>query len=124
MPTIEALKARIAKANARMQASHSQNLEPGAYGFTITEAREEYIEKRQEARLYLRMLCDGTLTTDTFAYTEEMTWKLAKLLASIGIDFDAFIKKDIDVKDLIGRSGELIAEKHGEKVYYKYQEQG
>jgi hypothetical protein len=64
------------------------------------------------------MLGDGQLTTDTFEYSDKMTWKLERFLASINVDFDAF--KKMQPKELIGKTGELIAEEHGEKVYYQY----
>jgi hypothetical protein len=96
MPTIEALKARIAKASAKFEAAKSKVLSPGDYEFTIKDAREEHDAVREYNYLFLRLECDGQTTTDRFPLTDNMMWKLEALLDSVSPESLR------DLRDLIG----------------------
>jgi hypothetical protein len=112
---IEALKARLAKANARMEAERSKILPPGDYEFVIKSAREEHDEERGYDYLFLRMECNGRQTTsDRFPFTDQMFWKLEELFASLGVTTG-------EIKDLVGRCGRFVAVTKGEWTIYEYQ---
>lgn len=117
MPTIEELKARIAKASAKFGAAKSKILAPGDYEFTILEAKEERDDKRGYDYWYLRLECDGQATTDRFPLVDNMFWKIAELLDSVGLELESLK----DVRDLIGKSGRLIAVTKDDWTIYQYQ---
>jgi hypothetical protein len=103
MPTIEELKTRIAKAKVGLW--QSQILTPGDYEFVVKEAKEEYDEVRKYHYWYLRLECNGQATSDRFRLIDDDFEKIKNLLASVGLEL-ASLK---DVKDLVGRSGQLVA---------------
>jgi hypothetical protein len=111
---IKALKARIAKASARMEAERSKILPPGDYAFTIKSAREEHDEEREYDYLFLRLECNGQTTSDRFPLTDKMFWKLEELFASLG-------ETSGEIKDLVGRSGRFVAVIKDAWTIYEYQ---
>jgi hypothetical protein len=115
MPTIEELKARIA--NARVGAGQSKILLPGDYEFTVLGAREQHDDKRGYDYWYLRLDCGGQATSDRFPWTDDRLDKIKDLLKSVGLELGSLR----DVRDLIGRSGRLIAEIKGDWTIYQYQ---
>jgi hypothetical protein len=119
MPNIEALKAKIAKAKVGL--GQSQILTPGDYEFVVKEAKEEYDEVRMYPYWYLRLEANGQATSDRFPLVDNMFWKLVELLNAVGLELESLK----DVKDLVGRSGRLVAEKKGEEgkeiTVYEYQ---
>jgi hypothetical protein len=117
MATIESLRVKLGAAAAKLEASQCQILPPGEYRFVVKEAREEHDEKRGYDYWYLRLDCGGKLTTDRFPLVENMFWKLNQLLAAVGLDIDDLN----DVRELVERTGEFIAEKKGELTIYRYQ---
>jgi hypothetical protein len=111
---IEQLKEKLRGANERLK--KSLLLRPGDYRFSVVSAQIEHDDKRQYDYLYLKLLCDGETASDRFPFGDNMLFKLAELLKAVGLEIDDWA----DPKDLVGRSGRLIAEANGEKVFYKY----
>jgi hypothetical protein len=111
MATIEALKAHIAKASAKMEALQSKILPPGDYEFIVKEAKAEHDDKREYDYWYLRLDCNGQTTSDRFPLVDNMFWKLGELLDSVGLQLESLT----GVKDLVGRSGQLVAVRKGEE---------
>jgi hypothetical protein len=116
MRTIDQLKEKLRVARDRLQSSHCQILQPGDYRFSVVSAQIEHDSKREYDYLYVRLDCDGLLTSDQFPFTDNMLFKLGELLKAVGLELDNWA----DPKDLVGRSGRLIAEAHDDKTFYKY----
>jgi hypothetical protein len=110
---LEQLKEKLRGANERLK--KSLLLEPGDYRFSIISAEIKHDDKRAYDYLYVKLLCDGETASDRFPF-DDMLWKLAELLRAVGLEIDDWV----DPKDLVGRSGQLTAEAHGDKVFYKY----
>jgi hypothetical protein len=113
---MNALLEKLKGAKARVDASSSQILQPGDYGFLIREASMKHDDKRQYDYLYIRLDCDGRQTSDRFPITDNMLWKFVDLLAAVGIEIDNWVGP----ADLVGRKGELTATKDGSATYYRY----
>jgi hypothetical protein len=120
MQRIEELKARIAKASARFEAAKSKILSPGDYEFVVLEAREEHDDKRGYDYWYLRLECDGQATSDRFRLIDDDFKKIKDLLKAVGLELESLK----DIRDLIGRSGRLVAVVKGEWTIYEYQPKG
>jgi hypothetical protein len=89
MATIETLRARVAKASAKMEALQSKILPPGDYEFTVLEAKEEHDDKREYDYWYLRLDCNGQTMSDRFPLVDNMFWKLGELLDSVGLQLES-----------------------------------
>jgi hypothetical protein len=112
------LRDRIQRANKGFQSTVSRILKPGVYRFEIKTAGIEHDEKRGYDYLYLRMLCnDDVLTSDRFPMRDDMLWKIADLLAAVGLELDSWTVE----KELVGLAGDLTAEQKGTLVVYRYQ---
>jgi hypothetical protein len=111
MATIETLRARVAKASAKMEALQSKIMPPGDYEFTVLEAKEEHDDKREYDYWYLGLDCGRQATSDRFPLTDNMLWKLGELLEAVGLELESLT----GAKDLVGRSGKFIAVKKGEQ---------
>lgn len=105
---IDDLKKKLQKANANLRLS--QCLKPGKYRFVIREVKEDYDVKLEYGYLRVRFDCNGQLVSDRFP----SGGKVDELLLAVGPGVK-------DTEDLVGRTGELIADppKNG-KVYYHY----
>jgi hypothetical protein len=115
--SLASLRAKLGAANAKLEASQCQILPPGDYPFVIKEAREEHDEKRGYDYWYLKLDCGGKLTSDRFPIVDNMLWKLNQVLVAVGLDVDDLN----DVRELVERTGEFIAEKKSELTIYQYQ---
>jgi hypothetical protein len=108
---------KIRKATERLEKSHCKILKPGAYSFTVQEAKIEHDKDRKYDFVFVKLDCGEVLTSDRFPIVDNMIRKLGDFLAAMGLDADT----RSDEKDLIGRTGKLTAEKQADgKVFYRY----
>ena len=113
---MSSLLEKLKRAKARLDASTTQILQPGEYGFSVREARSEHDDKRQYDYIYVRLECDEIQTSDRFPITDNMLWKLNDLLVAVGLEVDSWTGPG----DLVGRTGKLSATKDGSNTYYRY----
>ena len=115
-------KQRLAKVNDSLRPV--EILPPGLYSFRVEEARFKKDEERKYEYLYVRLHCSGEAgefkTSDRFRLVDELIWKFAQFCEAIGFSVDDLSNE----KEFIGREGELVAVKDGDKTYYEYQNPG
>jgi hypothetical protein len=106
---------KVRKATAKLEKSHCQILQPGKYLLMDREVKREHDRVRHYDYLYVRLECDGQMPSDRFPITDDMIWKLGDFLSAVGLDVDSLS----DIKDLVGRTGQLSAELQpdGKTVY-------
>ena len=121
MKNLDEIRQRLAASTVR--ASQHKLLAPGPYSFKITDAKERQDGQRGYEYVYIELSCqsDGAVvvTQDRFALVDAEFWlrKLNSLLAAVGLDSDSWSS----VRQLIGRTGELVAEAKGTMIVHHYQ---
>ena len=115
---IARLKQLNLSAQKRFDAQTHRILDDGEYNFEVVESRFDHDSVRRYGYLYVQLRCnESILTSDRFPDTDNMLWKLASFLASVGIDPENWKSE----KQLIGLKGRLIASAKGEQRIYTYQ---
>jgi hypothetical protein len=83
MKSMQELKEKLRLASERFR--KCEIVPAGEYSFTVLEASLEHDDKRHYDYLYVRLDCDGKLTSDRFPFTDNMFWKLKEFL----FDYDS-----------------------------------